>query len=264
MFAKACLEYRDHDGGAFHQAFDNLEADLGVGGNITVGCKASLNRMCAPTPGSFRLFEALIGLHQAYRTCACAAATARRPKLFRVVSRRTFRDWHFANGGNRNAATPPKGRRKSAHNRTPLASLPASFPNSERYLPEQLLGGTGNPETASWWSFDPPLGLSEPGRRWFSGLALPEDGRKNAVDEGLSVIEIVDSVFPRPVYKPTALDGFCARSKFRPERGGADHGWTNPDDPGNDPPFKELVSESFEYRLMAGSGAEIEVTHLPW
>jgi hypothetical protein len=129
--------------------------------------------------------------------------------------------------------------------------------------PTRLNGSTG-PVPTTWWTFDvadAPSRLDP--QRYMEELALPQHEIDRALADGLAVELILPSdAIAGPFFKPTAVDGFCTETRFRPELTGAQYGRTVP--VGRDQtPRPETVARSQDYESVGSEDTQITINPLP-
>jgi hypothetical protein len=219
---------------AFHPALQNLVDDLThADGNLKPQA-ADLADEFAGAADVGALESKIKANHQ---TDAAVRALPAPPRpagpFFRCVPYSCFETWHRRDG-----ESPTAGARDG---------LTAPAATVEVFASYELEGTSGPLGRFGWWTFDPPAALGDDGREWCAALALPQWVIDDAAKTGLARIEIEhNSVCPPDLRKPTALQGFCADSKFAPDLTGLPHGRTKPDDPAL-PACNELIGPNFYY-----------------
>ena len=104
------------------------------------------------------------------------------------------------------------------------------------------------------------------GATYIEQLALPRSVDDSArAHGGVIEISIESANFPNQLYKPSALDGFCAGTRFRPDLTTKHHGESAPANPGTHPPRPELVSSPVDLAALNKTGDEdITVRYIPY
>jgi hypothetical protein len=244
--------------GSYRIAIENIGLDMhgdsNQYGNITSVAQKSLDDCCGSSHvGSCNDVEKLVRDHQSHQKAS--GATARnKPEddLRRVVPFHTFVDHHY------------KGGVKALANLVRVGAV-----NTTTIPIEAMRGGTGRDTAPSWWTF----GLPHPrnGQQYAAELALtiehshPNDAPADAaMIKGVVEVRIRSSEFPKDVFKPSALDGFCPDSKFKPDLSPSTHGWTKPDMAKDGLARRpELVSQSFSYSEIKRN-IDLDITYLSY
>lgn len=230
MFIDALTRFKDTHGEAYGEAIDNIRRDLhgddNPHGNIGREAQDSLNKACA---GGAVDLVAVIAAHQSHQP---AAAARPRPvpaePLRRVVPYSWFLSFHIGAASERTLNLQPGTKRKTAE--IPHASF---------------TGTTGQVGGPSWWTWGSPP--PEHGRDYVEELALPQTTKEAAMKGGVVEISIPRDRFPTDLFKPSALDGFMARTRFEPDLTDTPHGLTQPENTTTHSRRPELVSRSFAY-----------------
>jgi hypothetical protein len=173
--------------------------------------------------------------------------------LARVVPMSTFISYHALDSNADNRQLLKKERREKLKNA--LFGIPKIRVVDATYEAklecQRMRGTTGRPLSLTWWTkaIPKPDGTA-PGKTLMQRLALCEATLLQAEeDRHVVVVTMPKAGFVsvgEEVYKPNALDGYHADTKFRPELSGKPHGLTFPDDPAL-APLPELVSASILY-----------------
>jgi hypothetical protein len=259
MFNETIKNFDPDGNGSYRTAIDNTVQDMNTDcnpyGNITSVAQNSLNRCCNPPHGGKCIdIEMLVRDHQSHQR-ASGAIPRKKPEenLRRVVAFHTFVDFHHKSG------------------RDALANLVrAKSVKTEALSVQAMRGSTGRDGCLSWWTF----GLPRPdnGRKYAEELALtieeanPADAVADAAKiNGVVEVQIPSSSFPKNLFKPSALDGFCRNTKFKPDHTSSEHGWTKPDSNAKVGLERrpELVSQSFSYTDV-DPDIDLDITYLPY
>lgn len=237
MFVDELTQFHKAKGKAYDQAVDavlrDLQGDDNVHGNITRTAQASLDKACEVTPGSGAIdIEAVIADHPSPQPIS--GAPARTPPdepLRQVVPYSLFLRYHIGMDSER------------------TLNLEAGVRHGKRSISRSSFNGTtGRLGYPSWWTWGSPPPAQ--GRDYVEQLALPEIVNAKAAEaNGVAEVTIPQGHFPAGVFtfKPSALDGFGANTRFEPDLTDSPHGWTKPANPSTHPPRPELVSRSFAY-----------------
>jgi hypothetical protein len=221
---------------AFHPALQNLVDDL-------THANGNLKPLAADLADEFAGVADVGGLKSKieanHQTDAAVRALPAPPRPAGPFSRCMPYSWFKAyNLVNDEESGPTVGGRDSQ-------TAPAG--ETDTFKSWELSGTAARNGSFGWWTFDPPAALADDGQAWCAALALPQWVIDDAAKTGLARIEIDGApACPPDLRKPTALQGFCADSKFAPDLTGLPHGRTKPDDPAL-PACNELIGPNFRY-----------------
>jgi hypothetical protein len=255
---------------AYAQAARNVREDLrstfSPNGNICEGVALAIEAECCKhgTTASNHLHE-VIEAHRANGAAAHAVSRQTVPPdgLARVMPMSTFISYHALdpNADNRQLLKNKERREKLKNALFGIPKIRMVDAIYEAKLEcQRMKGTTSGPRSLTWWTnaIPKPDGTA-PGKTLMQRLALCEDTLLQAEkDRHVVVVTMPEAGFTNvgeEVYKPNALDGYRANTKFRPELSGKPHGLTFPDDPAL-APLPELVSASILYKDMG----TVEVT----
>lgn len=214
-------------------------------GNIPALIADVLVKACATYPDDhvLHLDETIVG------HCACnhpegyTAAPPPPVPLRRVVAWTNYVKYHLLSPKNLDGRSQARLLRRAA---PPAAGTVNSLPA------ERLRGYTGRDGRPCWWAFL-AVETVQPadGERYMQALALGENEITLAEKDGYAVeIRLDVQDLKQPLYKPSALDGFCPNSHFCPDWSDKPHGLTQPLAPGLEP-CPELVSKALAYANLA-------------
>jgi hypothetical protein len=221
---------------AFHPALQNLVDDLThANGNLKPQA-AALAGEFAGTADVGALESKIKANHQTDAAVRALPAPPRPAGPFsRCMPYSWFKAYNLVGDGK---SGPPDGGRDG---------LTAPAGETDIFKSWELSGTAARNGSLSWWTFDPPAALGDDGQAWCAALALSQGALDDSAKTGLARIEIDDDpACPPDLRKPTALQGFCADSKFAPDLTGLPHGRTKPDDPAL-PACNELIGPNFRY-----------------
>lgn len=272
MPRNALKQYKQKNTPAYDQAVDNVLADLwhaaiNPHGNITKIAQRALAKTCCG--GDIPDFETEAATLRSPQPASGANPCRPTPAepLRRVVPYSWFLAYHLKSNSPAQSTSPAPARRG---NFTTIRNLSGHMPgktpaagSAKNLLRVHFRGRVGQPNHVTWWTFGPSSSRPNSGYAYMMELALPESGHKAAEACKMVVeITIAPGVFPVELFKPSALDGFCAYTRFSPDHSDAPHGWTKPDPSYAKRP--ELVSESFAYHEIDKKVREIAVVFLPY
>jgi hypothetical protein len=254
----AALEAADP---AYAQAARNVREDLrstsSPNGNIREGVASAIEAECCNHGKTAR--RHLRKVIEAYRTHEAAAYADNQQSvppdgLATVVPMSTFISYHAA-GSTADSRQLLKSKKRRERLRDALFDIPKVRAIDASYKVSlgrrKIKGTTSAPRNLTWWTETTlmPNGTA-PGKTVMCRLALSETTLLQAERDGHVVfVTMPEAGFNnsgRTVYKPSALDGYCRETKFRPELSGMPHGLTCPDDDAL-APLPELVSASISY-----------------
>lgn len=172
-------------------------------------------------------------------------------RLFSVMARGTFEKFHIP--------SPEAGSKGLVAGRS--NTLAAGTHHLSRF---GLRGRTSNPSRNTWWGF-PENGRSLPGQgeQLMRELGLSDETLAEAADDRAAVVVYLPrEVFgpgAHPLYKPTALDGFCPRTRFRPDHSPNEYGKTVPVAGTAGVGWPEMVTMSIPYPSLRVASVQIDV-----
>lgn len=241
--------FTDGYAAAVQNVYRDWRTDANPHGNICPNCQRSLDECCAAAPSSKDDVIRIVDEHRSFETAACRTFIDKKEwAIARVIPAPTFLTWHIkeagkAGGGNLDTLKNLKG-----------MTAPSGVPKAV------LRGTTGQPNSVNWWTLPDVVPPAATGEDYAEELALFPDVVEAGRRHGFVEVRLVATDVPEQFYKPSALDGFCRDTPFRPDVTDCWHGWTDASDKDRRRP--EIVCRAFGYRALR-NGAKVTITALP-
>jgi len=254
-FLKACDDHLSADA-AYAEAVANCRNDWrhagNPHGNIGPGCQSSLDRNCTAGGVSKDVVLLAVEKHRSFEAPAGAAAVdvaARAPVIARLVPLNDFIRYNV------------KDRRNTRGGRADALRVVREATRVAGDVPRTVLNGTtGRPGGVCWWTLPEGHPAASSGAAFAQELALPRATIDAGTTQGFLEVRLSPDAAPEPFYKPSALDGFGAHTRFRPDATDCWHGWSAPEPGYGKRP--EVIARSFEYRRLARS-VKVTIRHWP-
>lgn len=235
----------------FHQAVENVFDDVASPGNPHGNLGSNLVAALESRARSGGDARQTVREHECLEKPSLHRRVSPPREVRRAMAPRHFVVYHVLEGSG------------SADESEVEAWLRVLTPGNHRLAKDDLGGRTSAPGRPCWWSgAEPDHPSPATGETYVHELALGEIQCQQAEQDGAVVeVTLLSEWVGEHFFKPTALEGFGPRTRFRPELTGSPWGRTVPTRPelrGR----PELVSPGAAYREILKEGDEIAIAVL--